>query len=77
MKINKYDEIETLKARAIKSIQEDLDTANEALNYDDKELYRKYRKRYFAKVDMYEAMFEGEFVYSTGDGKVYVEFEEE
>ena len=66
--------IEELKARAIQSMQEDLDTASDAMDYGDDELARKYRRRYFAKVDMYEAMFVGEYVYYLHD-KVVVEGE--
>lgn len=71
------DDIDVLKKRAIRSMQEDLDDANTALEYDDTDLYKKYRKRFMAKAEMYEAMFEGELVYHTGDGKVYVELDGE
>lgn len=67
--------MEEIKARAIRNLQEDLDTAYDALDTGNEELYKKYRKRYYAKVELYEAMFEGELVYNL-DGKVVIEIEE-
>ena len=67
--------MDELRERAIRNMQKDLDTAYKARDYGDEELYRLYRKRYYTKVELYEAMFEGELVYNI-DGKVTVEEEE-
>lgn len=68
--------VEEIKARAIKAMQADLTDAYDALDYGDTELYKKYRNRYYAKAEMYEAMFEGEYVYHK-DNEVCVETEVE
>ena len=68
--------MEELKAKAIANIQETLNFAYMAKDEGDEREYKRMRGKAFAKMDLYEAMFEGEFVYYDNDTrKVYVEVE--